>query len=126
MLLTCVALEPTLPQAVRLGKFYRPGEQEFPIAVGASYVAYGLRVWGAGAWVDVETAGGYLVVVPLCLFTITDARACDLWEVRQDSDGDLAILPAELHAPFFLDDLSSGLPQATGAFRALKERMAIE
>lgn len=123
MRLRCVALEPTLPQAKRLGRFFRAGQQEFPVSVGSTYIAYGLRQWGAGSWVDIEAPAGYLVVVPLCLFEIEDGSVSRHWILQRDVDGDFALLPPEMHARYFLDDLSSGDPGAAKAFAAVKARM---
>ena len=37
MVVKCGATEPNLPQAVRLGKYFAAGKQEFPVDTGRSY-----------------------------------------------------------------------------------------
>ena len=122
MILECIATEPTLPQARRLGTHYRAG-QEFPVQVGRMYTAYGIRVWGCGSWTDIEIDAKYLVVVPLCLFRIVDGSVPVLWTARADQDGDLALLPDAFHDRYFIDDLSDGRPEACAAFNAVKARL---
>lgn len=124
MILKCVATEPTLPQARRLGKHFIRG-QEFPVEVGLTYTAFGLRVWGCGSWVDIESSAGYLVVVPLCLFRIIDGSVPSIWVTRVDEDGDMAILPEPFHDPYFIDDLSEGRELARAAFVAVKKQLEV-
>lgn len=124
MLLRCIADQPNLPQGARLGKYFRPGTQEFPVRVGELYRAYGLRLWGAGSWIDIESDGGYLVSVPLCLFEFVDGAVPPTWVARVDAEGDLALLPPAFHEPYFIDDLSEGKTEPRAAFAAAKAEMA--
>jgi hypothetical protein len=119
----CTRLLPTLPATRRLGRHYHPGKQEFPVVEGHEYQVYGLRIWSGALWVDIETGQGYLVAVPLDLFEIIDGAVPELWCLRIDTDGDLALLPAEFHDEFFLDDLVEGKRSAVLAFEKVKTRM---
>ena len=123
MVVKCGATEPNLPQAVRLGKYFAAGKQEFPVDTGRSYHVYGMRLWGAGVWIDIESEGGYLVVVPLCLFTVVDSAVPPWWVAKVDDDGDVALLPEAFHDRYFIDALSEGDTRAKAAFAAIKRQM---
>ncbi len=71
-------------------------------------MVYGLRFWGQGAWIDIASDAGYLVVVPLCLFSIIDGRVSALWETKVDSEGDTALLPSSFHRKYYIDELVEG------------------
>jgi hypothetical protein len=120
MLLRCKALSPSLPEAHRLGRYYRAGKQEFAVSLGKTYLVYGLRTWGAGIWVDIETDAGYLHIVPLALFEIVDGGVPQIWEIRVDEDGDCSLSPRAFQDPYFIDDLVEGKPQAVMEFRHVK------
>ena len=126
MLLRCTATLPTLPQSVRLGRYFKPGSQEFPVEIGREYLAFGLRLWGAGAWVDIEVDAGYLVSVPLCLFEVVDARVSETWTVRMHDDGDVAVMPEAFHAEYFHDDLIEGVAAVRLAFNEVKRQLLDE
>jgi len=123
MLLVCKALQPTLPEARRLGKHYLGGNQTFAVVVGRNYVAYGLRFWSGGIWVDIEVDAGYVLSVPLALFDLVDGSVPSIWEMRVDEDGDSALCPRAFHEPYFLDDLIEAKPDAVMQFRELKAEM---
>jgi len=126
MIVRCIRREPTLPQSVRLGPHYRPGEQEFPVELGSQYVVYGLRLWGSGAWIDIENDVGYLVTVPLCLFEVVDGRVPTIWLLHVDDDGDIALLPEAFHEPFFMSDLADGKTEAWRALAQVKHVVSPE
>ena len=123
MVIQCTSELPTLPQSVRLGRHFAPGGQEFPVEIGRRYTAYGLRLWGAGAWVDIEVDAGYLVSVPLSLFSIIDPTIPAIWTIRQHGDGDVSLLPEPFHAEFFHDDLIEGVAAAQSAFHDVKRQL---
>jgi hypothetical protein len=120
MIAKCVRTLPTAEQAARLGKRFRPNEQEFPVKPGRKYLVYGLRYWEGETWIDIESEAGYLVIVPLCLFSIVDARITAHWEARVDDKGNLDLLPAEFHREYFLDDLIEGDAEALKEFWRIK------
>jgi hypothetical protein len=126
MLLRCTAKLPTLPQSVRLGRYFKPGAQEFPVEIGREYLAFGLRLWGAGVWVDIEVDAGYLVSVPLGLFEVVDAKVSETWTIRLHDDGDVALMPEPFHAEFFHDDLIEGVAAARIAFNEVKRQLLAE
>lgn len=120
MLLRCKATTPTLPEARRLGHHYVAGSQEFAVVLGNEYLAYGLRVWGAGVWVDIQVEAGYLHTVPLALFDVLDSQVPALWTLRSEQDGDCALLPEKFHQMFFIDDLVEGKADAVLEFQRVK------
>ena len=126
MLVRCRSTLPTLPQSVRLGRYFKPGAQEFPVEIGREYMAFGLRLWGAGAWVDIEVDAGYLVSVPLCLFEVIDAKVSGTWTIRLHDDEDVALMPEPFHVEFFQDDLIEGVAEARIAFNEMKRQMLAE
>jgi hypothetical protein len=117
MIVECIALEPSLPQSARLGRAFRAGEQEFPLVVGRRYHVFGLQQIGAGVWVYVATEARYLVLAPLCLFSIADGKLPAVWHAALDRDDELFLGFDAMMDPYFVDDLASGLPAATNAFR---------
>jgi len=126
MLLKCIATLPTLPQSVRLGRYFKPGAQEFPVEIGREYLAFGLRLWGAAAWVDIEVDAGYLVSVPLCLFVVVDAKVSKTWTIRLHDDGDVALMPEAFHTEYFHDDLIEGVAAVQIAFNEAKRQLLAE
>lgn len=120
MLVVCRREAPTLPDARRLGRHYRAGEQQFPVVVGERYRVYGLRFWVGAPWVDIETNLGYLLTVPLALFDVVDGKVPDIWELRVDAEGDIALLPMAFFDEYFFDDLFEGKAAAVLEFRRVK------
>lgn len=124
MIVQCTSSIPTPPQAERLGRYYQPGRQEFPVALDHEYLVFGMRIWGQAAWVDIESDAGYLVTVPLCLFRIVDGRVSALWEARVDADGDLSFLPPSFYQEYYIDDLIEGVPEVVRDY--LRVRVLLE
>jgi hypothetical protein len=123
MLLRCTATLPTLPQSVRLGRYFKAGAQEFPVEIGREYMAFGLRLWGSGAWADIEVDAGYLVSVPLCLFEVVDGKVSEMWKIRMHDDGDIDLLPEAFHSQYFHDDLIEGVASARMSFNEVKRQL---
>lgn len=94
--------------------------------IGREYIAFGLRLWGAGTWADIEVDAGYLVSVPLCLFEVVDARVSETWMLRTHDDGDLDIMPEPFHAEYFHDDLIEGVAAARLAFNEVRRQLLAE
>jgi hypothetical protein len=94
--------------------------------VGRLYVVYGLRLWGSGVWIDIESDVGYLVTVPLCLFELADGRLPAIWAARVDEDGDIALLPEAFHAAYFMSDLADGRPEAWRELAHVKALLALD
>lgn len=122
MKVRCMTSTPTPQQAIRLGSRFNVEQQRFSVEPGLMYLVFGVETYNGTAWVMIEHEAGYLVSAPILLFEIVDDRIpCD-WRLKVEEGGDLRLLPSELLDPFFLDDLSEGVPHVLEAFRAMRLR----
>ena len=126
MRVRCSQALPSSEQAKRLGSRYQPDRQVFPVRVGEEYVVYAVEVTEGNAWVFIDPGIGYLVPVPLALFSIVDARVSSAWQVQFAEEGTLGVMPPELWDRSFLDELSEGAVEAVRTFRHIRERVAEE
>jgi hypothetical protein len=103
-----------------LGDRFQPGHQVFPLVIGKEYKVYGIDTSPRSVWVLIETDLGYLVSVPLLLFTVIDPRIPPGWVIEVGPPCELSIMPPELLDPYFLDDLSEGIPEVRHTFERVR------
>ena len=116
MKIRCIAELPNEEQAVRLGKNYSPGKQEFSLFIGKEYIVFGLSILDGATWVQILSDFGYLYSVPLCLFEITDGRVSRYWQARSYENGTLKLWPPSFYQDYYHDDLIEGVPEVVEDF----------
>lgn len=121
MKIRCVRAHLSDDDMAALGPRFKKN-QTFELSVGREYEVLGLictfnaPARGTGAYAVVAVAVDRVTTAPLQLFEVINARVPDNWDLRLSPD-EVELLPAELSASHFFEDLAEREPAALGALR---------
>lgn len=126
MKVRCVAALPTEEQATLLGSYYRSGEQVFHVVPGREYLVLALQMWEGIPWVQLPSDSGYIMHVPLCLFSVTDDRGSRYWRIEVHPNGDLTLWPESFYREYYHDDLIEGVSEVVADYKRVRAEMESE
>jgi hypothetical protein len=124
MRLRCIRRVPvSVDRVVDLAAYKRPDRTPYDLVVGEEYVAMGLGFWDAKVWIEVATAGDFLISVPLDEFEIVSGTPSIHWKLEASGDGYVRLWPSSFYQPAYHSDLADRVPAVIDDFERVRKML---